>query len=457
MTPPKPKTQYQCQQCQAISNSWRGQCLQCKEWNTLQQMAVPAATTSKIKPMDPNRLLRLSDVGTSQGGSGKKRGLDTSLQKIDYVFDKVTGGGLQAGSITVLGGEPGCGKSSLFLTLASAAAADQRVLYISAEEVPEALARRAIRMQLDLESIHVLPSHQLPEIIAAMQQCDLLIVDSIQTISDSSLSGVAGSVSQVRHCASEIVKQAHSTGQTVLLVGHVTKGGDLAGPRVLEHLVDTSLMLEYSSDPRYRLLRSIKNRYGATGQVGIYVMEDKGLTAVSNPSAIFLARSEHPSPGSLVTVLDNGNVPLLLEIQALVNNAQTKYIHSVGLDRDRVRMLLAVLEHHIQLDMSQSEIYCSAVGGVSATNTSVDLALLLALMSSKLNKAVPSSWVAFGEVSLSGEVRPVAKGEMRLQEAARLGFTKAIVPQKNVSKAEYGQLEVVGVSTVKELSSLASA
>ena len=370
-------------------------------------------------------------------------------------LDRVLGGGLVPGSVILIGGNPGAGKSTLLLQVMCLLAHSGRsALYVTGEESPQQVAMRAQRLNLPQENLQLLTETNVEQICRVAQQLqpELLVVDSIQVMHSADVPSAPGSVSQVRECAAYLIQYAKQTNTVLFLVGHVTKEGNLAGPKVLEHMIDCFIMLEGGSDTKYRVLRGQKNRFGAVNEIGVFAMTETGLKEVKNPSAIFLARTEEDAAGSLVMVLWEGTRPLLVEIQALVDTSLLGNPRrlAVGLDQNRLSMLLAVLHRHGGIYMADQDVYVNVVGGVKVSETSADLALLLAIVSSFRDKSLPKDLVVFGEVGLSGEIRPVPGGQERLREAAKHGFTRAIVPQQNMPKSKIEGIEVVPVSKVAQ-------
>lgn len=452
----KAKTAFVCEDCGSEFSKWQGQCSDCKAWNTLTRITVASATanTSPAVQADFRR----------QGYAGQLSSVQ-DLSEIDVAavprfssslseFDRVLGGGLVPGSVILIGGNPGAGKSTLLLQVMCTLAQLMPAMYVTGEESLQQVGMRAHRLGLPEKNLKMLAETEVETIcrLAEQLQPRLLVVDSIQVMHSSDVPSAPGSVSQVRECAAYLIRYAKQTGTVLFLVGHVTKDGSLAGPKVLEHMIDCFVMLEGGSDTRYRTLRGQKNRFGAINELGVFAMTEKGLKEVKNPSAIFLARTEEESPGSLVMVLWEGTRPLLVEIQALVDGSQTGGARrlAVGLDQNRLGMLLAVLHRHGGLFMADQDVYVNVVGGVKVTETGADLAVLLAIVSSFRDRALPHDLVVFGEVGLAGEIRPVPSGQERLQEAAKHGFKRAIVPKANCPKHAVPGMEIIGVSKLSE-------
>ncbi|MCH2158877.1 MAG: DNA repair protein RadA [Oleiphilaceae bacterium] len=448
---PKSKTAYVCTECGADFSKWQGQCPECGEWNTVQEIKLSSAKTSRSSA---------KSVGYAGAAAEIK-----SLSAIDLKeqprfssgigeFDRVLGGGLVPGSAILVGGHPGAGKSTLLLQTMCYLANHLPALYITGEESLQQVAMRAKRLELQADDLKMFSETSIESIEATVQsvQPKVLVVDSIQVMFSESLDSAPGSVSQVRECAARLTRLAKQTGMVLFLVGHVTKEGAIAGPKVLEHMIDCSIMLEGSSDTRYRTLRGIKNRFGAVNELGVFAMQEKGLAEVKNPSAIFLNRGEEASPGSAVTVLWEGTRPLLVELQALVDESQGSYPKRValGLDQNRVSMLLAVLHRHGGLHCGDQDVFVSLVGGVKTSETSTDLASLASIVSSFRGVNLARDVIMFGEVGLSGEVRPVASGQERIHEAAKHGFKLAYVPWGNRPREDVPGMKVVPVKTLDE-------
>lgn len=370
-------------------------------------------------------------------------------------LDRVLGGGIVSGSVVLIGGDPGVGKSSLLLQVSCLLSQNEKVLYVTGEESLQQVAQRAKRMNLPDQNLKLLAETDVETILAAAVQeaPKVMVLDSIQTMSLADISGAAGGVSQVRESAAFLTRFAKQNNVMIFLVGHVTKSGEVAGPRVLEHIVDTVLFLEGQSDSRYRTLRAIKNRFGAVNELSVFAMTETGMKQIKNPSAIFLSRGENPPPGSAVMVVWEGSRPLLVEIQALVDESpygSPKRV-TVGLDYNRMAMLLAVLHRHAGIHCGDQDVYVNVVGGVKISETSADLAVLAAIVSSLKNKALPEDLFIFGEVGLSGEIRPVPSGQERIIEAAKHGFKKALVPYANLPKDTLANLQVNGVKTLQQM------
>ena len=444
----KDKSVFTCNECGGTSPKWLGKCPSCAAWNTLVESV--ASPDNGVR----NRFASLA--GTAQVAVLA----DIEASDVDRTatghseLDRVLGGGIVQGGVVLIGGDPGIGKSTLLLqALDSLQRAGKKTLYVTGEESGAQVALRSRRLGLDGSQVSVLAEIQLEKILGALgsQQPDVAVIDSIQTVYSDQLSSAPGSVAQVRECAAHLTRAAKSAGVCIVLVGHVTKEGALAGPRVLEHMVDTVLYFEGDTHSQFRLVRAIKNRFGAVNEIGVFAMTEKGLKGVSNPSAIFLSQHAEPVPGSCVMVTLEGTRPLLVEIQALVDSGGPSPRRlSVGLDRDRLAMLLAVLHRHAGVACMDQDVFINAVGGVRIGEPAADLAVMLAISSSLRGKPLPKGFIAFGEVGLAGEVRPAPRGQERLREAAKLGFTQAIVPKANAPKKPMDGMAVHAVERVEE-------
>ncbi|MEJ7137734.1 DNA repair protein RadA [Amphibiibacter pelophylacis] len=443
------KSQFVCRDCGSVQPKWLGRCPDCSAWNTLEETAAapPAAAAGRnrfaaLTASQP--VTRLADIAASEV-ERQPTGLDE--------LDRVLGGGLVAGGVILIGGDPGIGKSTLLLQALDAVSQRLRVLYVTGEESGAQVALRAHRLGLSGQNVHVQAETHLESILATLEreQPDFCVIDSIQTVYSDQLTSAPGSVAQVRECAAHLTRAAKSSGCTLVMVGHVTKEGALAGPRVLEHMVDTVLYFEGDTHSSFRLVRAIKNRFGAVNEIGVFAMTERGLRGVSNPSAIFLSTQGAPVPGSCVLVTLEGTRPLLVEIQALVDSGGPSPRRlSVGLERDRLAMLLAVLHRHAGVQTYDQDVFVNAVGGVRISEPAADLAVMLAIQGSLRSRALPEGFLAFGEVGLAGEVRPAPRGLERLKEAAKLGFRHAIVPQANLPKKPVPGLEITAVSRIEE-------
>ncbi len=448
----KTNTAYVCSECGADPSKWQGQCIACGAWNTLKEFHLGASKA----PSAPQNFKRAGYTGTTAAvqtlasiNLEEQPRFSTSMGE----FDRVLGGGMVPGSAVLIGGSPGAGKSTLLLQVMCQLSQHMEALYVTGEESLQQVGMRAKRLGLPTDKLKMLAETNINEITAVAEQHKpkVIVIDSIQVMHSADVPSAPGSVSQVRECAAFLIQYAKQTGTAMFFVGHVTKDGNLAGPKVLEHMIDCFLMLD-GDDNRYRTLRGHKNRFGAVNELGIFAMTETGLKEVKNPSAIFLARTEEISPGSLVTVLWEGTRPLLVEIQALVDGSQLGNPRriAVGLDHNRMAMLLAVLHRHGGLFMADQDVFVNVVGGVKVNETSADLTLLLAIVSSFKDKVLPRELVVFGEVGLAGEIRPVPSGQERLQEAAKHGFTRAIVPKANAPRHNIAGMQVIAVSKLSE-------
>lgn len=448
----KTKTAYVCSECGADHSKWQGQCIACGAWNTLKEFHLGASKA----PSAPQNFKRAGYTGSTAAvqtlasiNLEEQPRFSTSMGE----FDRVLGGGMVPGSAVLIGGSPGAGKSTLLLQVMCQLSQHMEALYVTGEESLQQVGMRAKRLGLPTDKLKMLAETNINEITAVAEQHKpkVIVIDSIQVMHSADVPSAPGSVSQVRECAAFLIQYAKQTGTAMFFVGHVTKDGNLAGPKVLEHMIDCFLMLD-GDDNRYRTLRGHKNRFGAVNELGIFAMTETGLKEVKNPSAIFLARTEEISPGSLVTVLWEGTRPLLVEIQALVDGSQLGNPRriAVGLDHNRMAMLLAVLHRHGGLFMADQDVFVNVVGGVKVNETSADLTLLLAIVSSFKDKVLPRELVVFGEVGLAGEIRPVPSGQERLQEAAKHGFTRAIVPKANAPRHNIAGMQVIAVSKLSE-------
>ncbi|MDP7314358.1 MAG: DNA repair protein RadA [Pseudomonadales bacterium] len=439
----KNKSVYVCGDCGSEYAKWQGQCNDCKEWNTLSRLSIESASISTRRKGFSGQLEKtrsLAEVSTTDLPR-----LNTGMEE----FDRVLGGGLVPGSTILISGNPGAGKSTLLTQIMCQLAVQYPALYVTGEESLAQIAMRAKRLQLPLVDLKVMAQTNVEAIVTVWEELkpQLLVIDSIQVMHLDDVDSAPGGVSQVRESASVLIQHAKKTNTVLLVVGHVTKEGNLAGPRVLEHMIDCFIMLEGDQDSRYRTLRSSKNRFGAINELGIFAMTEKGLMEVSNPSAIFLSRAEAPAPGSIVMVVWEGTRPLLVEAQALVDSSVLGNPRrvAVGFEQNRLAMLLAVLHRHGGLEVGDQDVFVNAVGGIRVAETSSDLALLLAIISSFQNKPLPRDMICFGEVGLSGEIRPVPNGQERIREAAKHGFTRAIIPAANLPKQAISGMSVIGV------------
>ncbi|MFC4158828.1 DNA repair protein RadA [Chitinimonas lacunae] len=445
----KVKTQYGCSECGATSPKWQGQCPGCGAWNTLVETLIapakPAVNTRFQSLAAGGGVQKLSEVQTVEMPR-----TPTGAEELD----RVLGGGLVRGAVVLIGGDPGIGKSTLLLQAIAHLGRSQRVLYVSGEESAQQIALRARRLAIETEPVDLLAEINLESIMAtlATEQPEVVVIDSIQTLYTDQLQSAPGSVAQVRECAAQLTRHAKQSGTTILLVGHVTKEGALAGPRVLEHIVDAVLYFEGDTHSSFRLIRAQKNRFGAVNELGVFAMTDRGLRGVTNPSALFLSQHAEPVPGSCVLVAQEGTRPLLVEIQALVDEAHAPNPKrlTVGLEQNRLAMLLAVLHRHAGVACFDQDVFINAVGGVRIAEPAADLAVLLAIFSSLRNRPLPDKLVVFGEVGLSGEVRPVQRGQERLKEAAKLGFHRAIIPRANLPKSPIAGIETIAVERLSD-------
>ncbi|MCD8476009.1 MAG: DNA repair protein RadA [Shewanella fodinae] len=447
----KNKTAYVCTECGQDYPRWQGQCSACQEWNTITEVRLGAATAARSG----------SFSGYAGAGSSEVKTLDQiDLNEVPRIasgfaeFDRVLGGGIVAGSAILIGGHPGAGKSTLLLQTLCQLAETLPALYVTGEESLQQVAMRAKRLGLPTGKLKMLSETNVDTIcdVALREQPKIIVIDSIQVMHISDVQSSPGSVAQVRESAAFLTRFAKQHNIAIIMVGHVTKDGSLAGPKVLEHCIDCSVMFEGDSDSRYRTLRSHKNRFGAINELGVFAMTERGLREVANPSAIFLSRADEAASGSLVMVVWEGTRPLLVELQVLVDHsalANPRRV-AVGMDSNRLAMLLAVMHRHGGLQMADQDVFVNVVGGVKVTETSADLTLLLAMLSSFRGEVLPRDLVVFGEVGLSGEIRPVPNGLERLVEAAKHGFRRAIVPIANAPKKAPSGMEIIGVSKLSE-------
>jgi DNA repair protein RadA/Sms len=460
-TSAKARTAFVCSECGAESGKWQGQCGECGAWNTLSQIVLEPATagappaarrSSWAGKVDPPKVTPLKEVSHHEDAR-----TGTGIGE----FDRVLGGGLVEGAVILIGGDPGIGKSTLLLQALASMAGRLPALYVTGEESLAQVAGRASRLGLPLDGLSALAETGVERILdqASQMRPKLLVADSVQTLWTESLTAAPGSVSQVRESAARLVRYAKETGTAIFLVGHVTKEGGIAGPRVLEHMVDAVLYFEGDSGSRFRVLRAFKNRFGAVNELGVFAMSDKGLREVPNPSAIFLSGGSRPQPGSCVMVTREGTRPLLVEVQALVDSSPLSNPRrvAVGLEQNRLAMLLAVLHRHGGIMIGDQDVFVNVVGGIRVQETAADLPVLLAVLSSLRDRPLAQKTIAFGEVGLSGEIRPVPNGEERLKEAATHGFQRAIVPKANAPKAGvYKGMDVVAVERLADALSAAA-
>jgi DNA repair protein RadA/Sms len=442
----KTKTAYACTECGGTSSKWQGQCPSCGVWNTLVE-TIAATPASRFQAFSGGASVvrALSSVETSDNPR-----TPTGIEE----FDRVLGGGLVAGGVILLGGDPGIGKSTLLLQAMAAIGVSRRALYVTGEESADQIALRAHRLGLVNAAVELLAEVQLEAIVGAIrtQRPDVVVIDSIQTVYTEALESAPGSVAQVRECAAQLTRLAKQSGITIILVGHVTKEGAIAGPRVLEHIVDTVLYFEGDTHSSFRLVRAIKNRFGAVNELGVFAMTERGLKGVANPSALFLSQHGKAVPGSCVLATLEGSRPLLVEVQALVDPVQGALARrvAVGLDPQRLALLLAVLHRHGGVEMAGQDVFVNAVGGVRIGEPAADLAVSMAVYSSFKNIALDSKSLVFGEVGLAGEIRPVQRGQERLREAAKLGFHRAIIPAANKPKQRIEGMEIFAVERINE-------
>jgi len=442
---PKSQRSYVCAECGAVTVKWQGQCSACGEWNSL-QAALPAAVAAERAGWGHGATVqRLAEIGPQ---NIMRR--TTGIRELD----RTLGGGLVPGSVTLIGGDPGIGKSTLLLQACTTGHDGDTMLYVSGEESLQQISLRAHRLGISSNSVGVVSAVRIEDIIALTEEekpaC--VIVDSVQTVYTDQLPSAPGSVNQLRECTARLVRMAKSTGISVILVGHVTKEGQIAGPRILEHMVDTVLYFENEAGSRYRVLRTVKNRFGAANELGIFVMTEAGMREVSNPSAIFLSRRDEPLLGSVVTVIHQGTRPLLVEVQALTDRSgggPPRRV-AIGLDQSRLALLLAALHRYGGIRVHDDDVFLNVVGGIKIAETSADLAALIATVSSMTDLKIPRSLVVFGEVGLAGEIRPVPYGQERLQEAAKLGFSHAIAPRANVPKHSLEGITPIAVDSLQQ-------
>lgn len=445
------KVLYRCSECGHAQSKWAGRCPGCGSWNTLMEGMEERAPANLSRFSGYAGNADVAPVPLTMVAAEEERRVTSGLEELD----RVLGGGLVAGSAILLGGDPGIGKSTLLLQALAALNGRLSTLYITGEESIQQVSLRARRLQLRCEGVQILAETSLERMLEVVttHRPEVLVIDSIQTVFSGLLQSAPGSVAQVRECAAQWVRYAKQTATTIFLVGHVTKEGALAGPRVLEHMVDTVLYFEGDPDSRYRVIRAFKNRFGTVNELGVFAMTETGLREVRNPSAIFLSRYDENMPGSVVMVMREGSRPLLVEVQALVDDSQLAAPRRVvvGMENNRLAMLLAILHRHGGVAMTQRDVFVNLVGGLRLTETAGDLAVLSAVFSSYRDRPIPREWVVFGELGLTGEVRPVQNGEERLKEAAKHGFKRAIVPHKNAPKSSsIKDLEIVPVKTLKQ-------
>ncbi len=442
----KTKTEYVCSACGSIHNKWNGQCGECKAWNTLEETIASGKTTATANTArfegyagdNASQIKSIKDINITENAR-----TTTNMPELD----RVLGGGLVQGSVTLIGGDPGIGKSTILIQ-ALANFNNLRTLYVTGEESLQQVSMRAQRLELPLDRLRLLTETCIERIIAhaKIEKPHVMVIDSIQTIYTEILTSAPGAVGQIREATALLTRFAKLTGTSIFIAGHVTKEGTLAGPRVLEHMVDTVLYFEGDPGSRHRILRAVKNRFGAVNEIGVFAMTEKGLVGISNPSAIFLSRHEESVAGSVIMVTREGTRPLLVEIQALVDESHGNPKRVVlGLEQNRLAMLLAVLHRHGGISMFDQDVFANVVGGVKITETGADLPLLIAALSSFRNQAHPADMIVFGEVGLAGEIRPVPNGEERLKEACKHGFKRAIIPYGNMPREKISH----GGNTIK--------
>lgn len=443
----KPKLTFCCQTCGTLYPKWTGQCTGCSEWNTIvEEMSVQPPVRSQGYAGHETVLTRLADIKLND---------EMRLSSGSQELDRVLGGGVITGSAILIGGDPGIGKSTILLQAISHLSRDLKVLYVTGEESPQQITLRARRLGLPENELWLLADTHVENILnhAQKEKPKVLVIDSIQTMYTSLLASAPGSVGQVRESAMQLVSYAKQTGTALFLVGHVTKEGNLAGPRVLEHMVDTVLYFEGGDDTRYRIIRAVKNRFGPVNEIGIFAMTEKGLREVNQPSAIFLSRYPEPVSGSIITATKEGTRPLLVEVQALVdqsNMANPRRL-SVGLETQRLSMLLAILNRHSGISTHSLDVFLNVVGGLQIFETAADLPIVFAILSSLRNRPLPQDLLVFGELGLAAEIRPVPGGQERLKEASKHGFKIGIVPHANAnSKKTIEGMEIIAVKTLSE-------
>lgn len=448
----KSKSAFVCNDCGAEFSKWQGQCTECGAWNTLSEV--------RLGPTPSNRSAKFQGYAGAAGGNPVQTLAEISVQDLPRFssgtseLDRVLGGGFVPGSVVLIGGSPGAGKSTVLLQTLCHLARTMPALYITGEESLQQVAMRAQRLGLPTDKLQMLSETSVEAICAIAQKVvpKIMVIDSIQVMHLEDITSAPGSVSQVRESAAMLTRFAKQTGTVLILVGHVTKDGSLAGPKVLEHMIDCSILLEGDNDSRYRTLRGHKNRFGAVNELGVFAMTEQGMREVSNPSAIFLQRAEEIASGSVVMVMWEGTRPLLIEIQALVDDSHLGNPRrvAVGMDQNRLSMLLAVLHRHGGIMVGDQDVFVNVVGGVRVMETSADLAVLLAIVSSFRDRVLPEDLIVFGEVGLSGEIRPVPGGQERLREAAKHGFKRAIVPFANAPREKKSDIEIVAVKNLQE-------
>ncbi len=442
----KTKVEFVCANCGATHYQWAGQCLECKEWNTLEEVFVTpskAILSESLKDLPPSKVQSLNKVKTQANIR-----LSTGLSELD----RTLGGGLVEGSVVLIGGDPGIGKSTLILQALASINSFENTLYVSGEESAQQISDRAIRLGIDAD-VQILSETYLEKILKTAKNLNpkVIVIDSIQTLVSDTSTSVPGSVTQVRDCAAQLTQYAKQTNTIILMIGHVTKGGSLAGPRILEHMVDSVLYFEGDAGGRYRIIRAVKNRFGAVNEISVFAMSKKGLQQITNPSAIFLSNENLSAPGSMVMVTREATRPLLIEVQALVDqaNGAPKRI-CVGMDQNRLSLQLAILHKHGGVVTFDQDVFINVVGGIKVSETASDLVVMLAIVSSLRDRVIPKDWIAFGEVGLAGEVRPVYNAQERLSEAQKQGFKLAIMPKANAPKKPLKGIKIVAINRLSE-------
>jgi DNA repair protein RadA/Sms len=442
----KTKVEFVCSNCGATHYQWAGQCLECKEWNALEEVLVVPSKVSQsecLKDLPSSTVQSLNEVKTQTSVR-----LSTGLSELD----RTLGGGLVEGSVVLIGGDPGIGKSTLILQALASINLSENTLYVSGEESAQQISDRATRLGIDAD-VQLLSETYLEKILKTAKNLNpkVIVIDSIQTLVSDTSTSAPGSVTQVRDCAAQLTQYAKQTNTIMLMIGHVTKGGALAGPRILEHMVDSVLYFEGDAGGRYRIIRAVKNRFGAVNEISVFAMSEKGLQQITNPSAIFLSNENLSAPGSMVTVTREATRPLLIEVQALVDqaNGAPKRI-CVGMDQNRLALQLAILHKHGGIVTFDQDVFINVVGGIKVSETASDLVVMLAIVSSLRDRVIPKDWIAFGEVGLAGEVRPVYNAQERLAEAQKQGFKLAIVPKANAPKKSPKGMKVIAVERLSE-------
>jgi DNA repair protein RadA/Sms len=446
----KTKVIYSCTQCGAQSPKWAGQCADCGAWNSLVEEIQQDSSGKRGARFDNYSGTVVKVQSLADVGSVPEQRMSTGLEE----FDRVLGGGVVRGSVVLIGGDPGIGKSTLVLQAVAALSQDVPSLYVTGEESLAQVSARAERLGVSAPRMQLFAETQVEKVleVAQQQKPQVMVIDSVQTVYTEQLQSAPGAVGQLRESTAALVRYAKQSGTAIFLIGHVTKEGTLAGPRVLEHMVDTVLYFEGDSGSRYRVLRAMKNRFGTVNELGVFAMTEKGLRMVTNPSSIFLSRHEEPVPGSVIMVTREGTRPMLVEVQALVDESHIANPRRVtlGLEQNRLAMLLAVLHRHGGIATYDQDVFVNVVGGMRVTETGADLAVVLAILSSLRNRPLPDGLVVFGEVGLAGEIRPVPNGQERLREAAKHGFKHAIAPHANLAKHDVEGMEVTGVKRLAE-------